>query len=415
MRRWMTFASTGVIAAAVAFCVSPAWSESKQKPAPAAKARTTPKPKTAERSPSPVAGLDLTRIRIDDDGVTAPAAQGRVAHLSLDPDLQKTATRLLERYRIPEAAIVLMEVETGRTLVWASRVESGPKRDLCVEATAPAASVFKVVTGSALVEEAGLGPQTKQCYSGGQSRITAADLIDDPRRDKWCASLSDAMGRSLNTVFARLALQHLTPKRLTATAKSYGFDEVIPFDVPVAKSKVSIPEDRLGFGRTAAGFWNSTLSPFAGAVMMATIANHGEMRRPYIVESVTQKGTTIYQAKTRREVLRKVTRPETARALTTMLEATVASGTSRVAFRDSRGRPYLPNIRVAGKTGTLTDHEKQRLYTWFVGFAPSREPEVAVSVLAANSPVWRAKANVVARDVLRAYFAKKGAPGVTKP
>jgi len=36
-------------------------------------------------------------------------------------------------------------------------------------------------------------------------------------------------------------------------------------------------------------------------------------------------------------------------------------------------------------------------------------------VLAANSPVWRAKANVVARDVLRAYFAKKGAPGVTKP
>jgi len=415
MRRWMTFASTGVIAAAVAFCVSPAWSESKQKPAPAAKARTTPKPKTAERSPSPVAGLDLTRIRIDDDGVTAPAAQGRVAHLSLDPDLQKTATRLLERYRIPEAAIVLMEVETGRTLVWASRVESGPKRDLCVEATAPAASVFKVVTGSALVEEAGLGPQTKQCYSGGQSRITAADLIDDPRRDKWCASLSDAMGRSLNTVFARLALQHLTPKRLTATAKSYGFDEVIPFDVPVAKSKVSIPEDRLGFGRTAAGFWNSTLSPFAGAVMMATIANHGEMRRPYIVESVTQKGTTIYQAKTRREVLRKVTRPETARALTTMLEATVASGTSRVAFRDSRGRPYLPNIRVAGKTGTLTDHEKQRLYTWFVGFAPSREPQVAVSVLAANSPVWRAKANVVARDVLRAYFAKKGAPGVTKP
>lgn len=415
MRRWMTVASTGVLAAAVAFCVSPAWSEAKQKPAPAAKARKTAKPKAAERSPSPLAGLDLTRIRIEDDGVTAPAARGRVAHLSLDPDLQKTATRLLERYRIPEAAIVLMEVETGRTLVWASRVESGPKRDLCVEATAPAASVFKVVTGSALVEEAGLGPQTKQCYSGGRSRITATDLIDDPRRDKACATLSDAMGRSLNTVFARLAIQHLTPKRLTAAAKSYGFDEVIPFDVPVAKSKVNIPEDQLGFGRTAAGFWNTTLSPFAGAVMMATIANQGEMRRPYIVESVTHKGATIYQAKTRREVLRKVTRPETARALTTMLEATVASGTSRVAFRDSKGRPYLPNIRVAGKTGTLTDHEKQRLYTWFVGFAPSREPQVAVSVLAANSPVWRAKANVVARDVLRAYFAKKGAPGVTKP
>lgn len=412
MRHWVTIASTGIIAAAVALCAAPAWSKSKPKRTPAAKTAKTETVK--KRTPSALAGLDLTRIRVGKDGVTAPAARGRVAHLSLDPDLQRTAMRLLERYRIPDAAIVLTEVETGRALVWASRAEKG-RRDLCVEATAPAASVFKVITGSALVEEAGLGPRTKQCYSGGRSRITATDLIDNPNRDKWCASLSDAMGRSLNTVFARLAINHLTPKSLTSAAKSYGFDEVIPFDVPVAKSKVKIPEDQLGFGRTAAGFWNTTLSPLAGATIMSTIANRGEMVRPYIVESVTEKGKTIYEAKGRRQVLRKVVSPETARALTTMLEATVSSGTSRAAFRDQKGRPFLPNIRVAGKTGTLTDHKEQRLYTWFVGFAPSREPEVAISVLAANRPVWTAKANVVARDVLRAYFAKKGAPGVRKP
>jgi len=412
MRHWVTIASSGIIAAAVALCAAPAWSKPKEKPAPAAKVAKTEK---AKRARSPLAGLDLTRIRIGKDGVTAPAARGRIAHLSLDPDLQKTAMRLLERYRIPDAAIVLMEVETGRTLVWASRVEEGPRRDLCVDATAPAASVFKVITGSALVEEAGLGPRTKQCYSGGRSRITATDLIDNPNRDKWCASLSEAMGRSINTVFARLAINHLTPKSLTSAAKAYGFDEEIPFDVPVAKSKVKIPEDELGFGRTAAGFWNTTLSPLAGATIMSTIANDGEMVRPYIVESVTEKGKTIYEAKAGRKVLRKVVSPETARALTTMLEATVSSGTSRKAFRDSKGRPFLPNIRVAGKTGTLTDHKKQRLYTWFVGFAPSREPEVAISVLAANRPIWTAKANTVARDVLRAYFAKKGARGVRKP
>lgn len=411
MRRWMTIASTGIVAAAVALCTVPVWS------APKKSRPTATKPAASQSNKgSPLADLDLTRIRIGEDGVTAPAARGRIAHLTLDPDLQRTALRLLERYRIPEAAIVLMEVETGRVLVWASRVESGPARDLCVEATAPAASVFKVITGSALVEEAGLGPNSKKCYAGGgHSGISAADLVENPKRDKWCASLSEAMGKSLNTIFARLAIEHLSPKSLTDAAKSYGFDEVIPFDVPVAKSKVNIPEDKLGFGRTAAGFWNTTLSPLAGASIMSTIANGGEMVRPYIVESVTEKGTTIYEAKGRRQVLRKVIRPETARALTTMLEATVTSGTSRVAFRDPKGRPFLPNIRVAGKTGTLLENKTDRLYTWFVGFAPSRKPEVAVSVLAVNRSIWRAKANVVARDVLRAYFAKKGAPGVTKP
>lgn len=413
MRHWMSIASTSIIAAALALVTAPVWS-APNKPAPAATKAT--KRQATKRTPSPTEGLDLSRIRIGDDGATAPAARGRVAHLTLDPDLQRTAQRLLERYRIPEAAIVLMEAKTGRVLVWASRVENGRPRDLGVEATAPAASVFKVITGSALVEEAGLGPNSKKCYSGGgHSRITAADLVENPKRDKWCASLSEAMGRSLNTIFARLAVEHLTPKSLTNVAKAYGFDEVIPFDVPVAKSKVNIPADKLGFGRTAAGFWNTTLSPLAGASIMSTIANGGEMVRPYIVQSVSEKGKTIYEAKNRRQVLRKVIRPETARALTTMLEATVSSGTSRAAFRDPKGRPFLPNIRVAGKTGTLTDHDKQILYTWFVGFAPSREPEVAISVLAANRPIWRAKANVVARDVLRAYFAKKGAPGVTKP
>lgn len=409
MRRWVAIAGAGAVASAIALFAKP------NTQADHALVRTaSAAPATPRKAASPLAGVDLTRMRIGEDGVTAPAANGRVAHLSVDPELQRAALRILKKYKIPDSAIVLTDVKTGRALVWASQNEQGRARDLCVEATAPAASIFKVVTGSALIEDAGLGPQTKQCYSGGQSRIESRDIIDDPRRDHWCASLSEAMGRSLNTVFARLAIKHLSPSRVTAAAKSYGFGEAIPFDVPVARSKVQIPEDRLGFGRTAAGFWNTTLSPLVGATMMSTIANGGEMLRPVIVESVKEDGKTIYEAP-KRQVLRTVIRPDTAKALTTMLEATVSGGTSHRAFRDNKGRPFLPNIRVAGKTGTLTDAQKERLYTWFVGFAPSRQPEVAISVLAANRPVWQAKANVVARDMLRAYFAKQGAKGVTRP
>ena len=117
---------------------------------------------------------------VRDDEATAPAPLGRVAHLTLDPKLQRTAQRILREYEFPEAAVVVLDAAGGRVLVWASHVEKGPARDLCVEATAPAASVFKIVTGAALVETAGLNPETRQCYAGGESRITAQDFSTTP-------------------------------------------------------------------------------------------------------------------------------------------------------------------------------------------------------------------------------------------
>ena len=169
------------------------------------------------------------------------------------------------------------------------------------------------MTGSALIENAGLTPDSRQCYAGGESRITAADLLDDPKRDRWCATLGEAMGRSLNTVFARLALKNLTPVDLAGMAGAYGFGDTVPFDVPVATNALHIPEDKLGFARTAAGFWNTTMSPLEAATIANTVANHGETLRPVIVESVADASGTLYQAP-KRIVLRRAIHPETAAA-----------------------------------------------------------------------------------------------------
>jgi penicillin-binding protein A len=97
----------------------------------------------------------------------------------------------------------------------------------------------------------------------------------------------------------------------------------------------------------------------------------------------------------------------------------VTEGTSFHAFHDAHGTPFLPNLSVAGKTGTLTDDHAHRFYTWFTGFAPSHPVQgvrpVAVAVLVVNGPAWRVKANVVAREVLQAYFAAQKASGVAYP
>lgn len=370
---------------------------------------------TREVTPPPLEGLDLTRIDDRGDVALAPAFGTRKAELTLNTKYQRAALGLLREGHVPEGAIVMTDVKTGRVLVWASYVMDGAMHDVAAEATAPSASVFKVVTGAALVE-AGVPPSYKQCYSGGEHTIKASDLVENKRRDKWCATMGQAMGRSINTVFARLAAKNLTRDKLQGMANKLGWGAELPFDVKIAPSTINLPEDEVGFARTAAGFWNTTLSPFQGANLATTIANGGEVLRLSIVSSVKDEAGEIYRGATSRQVLKRALDASVASQVTAMMEQTVDNGTSYKSFHDKHGKAYLPDIRIAGKTGTLTKPTTEGpFYTWWVGFAPSNKPEIALSILVANRPKWRVKATNIASDMLRVYFADKKAPGVSDP
>ena len=80
-------------------------------------------------------------------------------------------------------------------------------------------------------------------------------------------------------------------------------------------------------------------------------------------------------------MLRRAIKPETAAQVARMMRETVANGSAFKSFHDAQGKPYIPGVAVAGKTGTLTDYKRNRFYTWFVGFAPADAPEVAISTL----------------------------------
>lgn len=379
--------------------------------APAAPKSTEPKPLAP---PAPLAQLDLRSVAIDDNGAVAGAGGSRVAHLTLDPKLQLFVNKVLGKHKLPQAAVVMIEPSSGKVLAYASRDQSGATKDLNVDAFAPSASVFKIVTGAALVQIAGVSPDLKTCYSGGEQKITLADLKEDSKKDNWCATLAQAMGRSINTIFARLAAKKLNGADLHAIASQLGYGTPIPFDVPVTISKIELPTDTLGFARTAAGFWNTTLSPLHGALLAATVANGGVMMKPYLVTDVVDGSTVVYKSSGPTQ-LRKAIEPETAAALERMMRETVSQGTSYKAFHDAKGKAFLPGIDVGGKTGTLNNPQPVRLYTWFVGFAPLKNPKVAIATLVVNDPVWKVKANVVAREILQAYFAQNGAPGVNMP
>jgi cell division protein FtsI/penicillin-binding protein 2 len=92
-----------------------------------------------------------------------------------------------------------------------------------------------------------------------------------------------------------------------------------------------------------------------------------------------------------------------------MMRTTVTEGTGRRAFRAPRSRQSsMQGLTVAGKTGSLSEADPFRDYSWFVGFAPADNPRVAFAVVVVNDRNWRVKAPWVARAAVEAWADWEG-------
>lgn len=374
-------------------------------PAPAL-AETSARTEAADAEPAArLAGFNPLSTHLSDGRLVSDLPGGKSAWLTLDPALQAQARSILARYEVPYGALVAIEPATGRVLAYVSHSSADPNAgDLARDPSPPSASVFKIITSAALLE-AGLGPDTRTCYSGGAHRLSTADLNGEGRQ---CATLSEALGGSINTVFAKLADRHLNSQRLVRYASAFGYGQTLPFDAPTQPSPADVPVDRLEFARTAAGFWHTQLSPLHAAMIAATIANGGVMQRPSMIDRVVDRQGNVISQHTP-SAFRSVIERRTAEQVSRMMERTVTHGTARSAFHDEHGTPFLPGIRVAGKTGSLDQNSPYRAYSWWVGHAPADHPTIAIAALVVNTPLWRIKGSFLAREALRNYLVEKPA------
>jgi penicillin-binding protein A len=349
-----------------------------------------------------------SRVRKDAGGYVDVRPDGSRAELTLDPALQSRVEKLLRAHPTPYAAAVVLSVEDGRVLAMAGRSSREPDMsaaELVTRPWAPAASIFKLVTATALVEH-GVSPETRVCYHDGVHSVEESNLRSNARLDRACNSLAFALAKSQNAIVARLAHDHLDEKSLSAAARALGFGAPLPFALPVEPSQAHVPEGGLPFARTAAGFWNTTLSPLHGAWLAATLARGGVTPPLRIIDRIVGSDGRAVRPPAAPE--RRVVPEAAARAVGRMMVGTTEFGTARLGFRDRRtNRPLLPGIAVAGKTGSLDRRdpaEPYLSYSWFVGYAPAERPEVAIAVLLGNGADWHVKAHQVAREVLGSYF-----------
>ena len=293
-----------------------------------------------------------------------------ILQYSFDPHLQDSMERLLQSYSPDYGAFIALDAKTGRILSMVSYTRDPSMKDnLTLRATFPSASVFKVVTAAAAIQEDRLSANSTVRFNGSNHTLYKSNILKD-RATRWSRhlTLKEAFAHSINTVFGKLGAFTVGSEKLAEYANRFGFNRSIASDLPMQKGVAPITpqSDAWDLAQKASGFTReNTMSPLQGALIAATIANDGVMMEPYVVQSAyTPDGVTLYKADP--TVASQVIEARTAIELKKLMNETVMSGTSRKSFRGFfKGR--FRELDVGGKTGSLTGMDPPGKYDWFVG------------------------------------------------
>jgi penicillin-binding protein 2 len=286
-----------------------------------------------------------------------------------------------------------------------------PLFDRAIAAATPTGSTFKMVTGSAALTEHVVGVNQVIDDTGGwdcggyYARDIAAGGLGD-------TTFVPALAASSDGYFFRLAWW-LGNARLRKYALAFGLDaktgidlpgenegnwptnawELRAFGVPMEPSEACF----LGIGQGA-----MQATPLQMVNVASAVINGGMLYKPQIVREIrSPNGRAIGRFEP--SVIRRV--PVTPSAL-----AAVRAGMAKVT--DPGGTAYglaIDGLPFSGKTGTVeTEGGNGPNTTWFIAWAPTAHPRLAMAVFVDRSGGYGATvAAPIARQILVRYFNKK--------
>lgn len=371
-------------------------------PSPSSPGERTP-PLTAPQSFG-LAASSLDRMTVRNNRCVTVTPRGEEITLSLLPELQEKMKSYLAANRVPFALFIAMEPSTGKVLAMTSHSEVDPEWEgRAFYDLYPMASLFKIITASAALEQKKVDPDTVIEFRGKLTSENPRYWAPGKRKNNQM-ELDLAMGKSVNPVFGRLANDIVGKETLLSYTERFGFNQTLFPDTPIPPSRAEPPQTPEDVMLMGAGLGREVkLSPFHAAAIIASIANQGTMMAPILAESVTSReGKTVFTS-TPHE-LRRIVSPQTAEKLSRMLVTTVRSGTSRRAFHDRRGRTLLGPLTIAAKTGSITGTSPPGQYSWFAAYAPVERPRIALVALVINQKAWKIKASHVGEKGLETFF-----------
>ncbi|MDR1396347.1 MAG: hypothetical protein LBJ14_01225 [Desulfarculales bacterium] len=347
---------------------------------------------------------------VSNPSIVLKTGQGSVlVESTLWPQLQSQAEDLLVKSKSVRASLVLLDAQTGQVLVMAGAKGKRPDPRVALSADPPAASLFKIVTAAAAVEETNLTPNSNLTYVGRPHTLYASQIRPGRPAQGNKVTLRQSFAASNNPVFANLGIHLLGRDLLLWYGRALGFESAIPFELPLAVSSLAPVSGQFALGELASGYnRDTTISPLHAALLGGVFVNGGRLMEPYVVRQVSSnKGDILYQGGPRS--LGRIVSPKTAAHMLGMFEATVKEGTARAQFRQASSDPVLRNLFIGGKTGTISRHQINEHYEWFVGIAqdPKNGRSYAVACLMVHGKVRGQSAKELARMLLRNAFSDK--------
>jgi cell division protein FtsI/penicillin-binding protein 2 len=325
---------------------------------------------------------------------------------SLDIELQEFLIKKLDLETSRYIGIVCMDPATGKVLSMVGFDKTDPSNNPCVESKFPAASIFKIVTASAVVEKCGFQPGSKLSYNGRKHTLYKSQLKDRRNRYTNRITFRDSFAQSVNPVFGKIGAHYLGKNTLEKYARAFDFNKNIDFEIEIAPSFVDLSDEPYQWAEVACGFNNKTkISPLHGAMMAAAIINQGSIMEPTVVDQIIdEKGEIIYR--NRLVTINQAITPKASDILNQLMAATICSGTCKKAFRGYRKDNILSKLNIGGKTGSIDNKSHDARYDWFVGFAEEKDgpKKIALSVIVAHEKYIGLRASYYARIAMKKYF-----------
>lgn len=369
---------------------------------------------------------------------TIDARPGNDLRLTIDLDLQMAAEAALGDRT---GAVVALDPRTGEVLAMVShpdfdpndfahridrrdweRLTADPEKPLlnkAIQAHLAPGSVFKIVTATAALETGTIKPNfTIHCP--GLVTIfghTYHDWVWSKHKGHGSVDLHRAIVQSCDVYFYTLG-KLLGIDKIAYFAKSLGLGARTGIDLPNEDpGLIPSPEwvhkvfkRKWWAGETisvAIGQGAIAVTPLQLAYTIGSVASGGVFHQPHLAfrDQLLALGVDAPQERDQRFPLSE----STWEAVTRGMWGVVNEGGTGASAR-------TPGLDIAGKTGTSqvvsvslqqSAHKSEfRNNAWFVGYSPSTNPEIVVSVLVMRGE-HSAVAAPVARDVIKAYYDKK--------
>lgn len=311
---------------------------------------------------------------------TERAEPGEDVALTLDARIQERTEAVLaevgQTYTPYAATALVMDPRTGEILALANwpRVDANDVggapayalRNRAVAANYEPGSTFKAITVAGALEEGLVTPDTALSVPA-QIQVADRTVGESHENGGGTKTVRQILAESSNVGSVMIGLE-LEPERFDKWVRRFGFGKPTGVDLPGEESGIVLrPESYSGssMGNMPIG-QGIAVTPIQMATAYTAIANHGVMRRPYIVKGAAPPPKRVLSRKVAGDV-------------SEMLQGVLAAG-------GTAEEASVEGYTLAGKTGTAEKaieggYSKTDFVASFIGYAPAKDPRLLVAVM----------------------------------